>query len=322
MEEIERTESVTPRDYNRLEGTLIGLGRNRDFQRARKGTGKLYRPGVPREHVTRAREQLQTALIDFEADANADLAARLHQEFRGCIESYEHAKASAGALDFLDLLLKARDLVKRDRVVRQRFQQRFKRIFVDEFQDTDPLQAEILLLLGADDPSVSDWALIRPVAGKLFIVGDPKQSIYRFRRADVGVYQRVYQILEAAGATRVTLRTSFRARPNIQQAVNAAFEPLMDGDPVALQASYVKLEAFRADPRNNRRSSCCPVPRPYAIQRIANTRIEDSLPDAVGAFVAWLIGKSKWTVTERPTSVADTVSNQDFVVRRVPWRRR
>ena len=119
MEEIERTESVTPRDYNRLEGTLIGLGRNRDFQRARKGTGKLYRPGMPREHVTRAREQLQTALIDFEADANADLAARLHQEFRGCIESYEHAKASAGALDFLDLLLKARDLVKRDRVVRQ-----------------------------------------------------------------------------------------------------------------------------------------------------------------------------------------------------------
>ncbi|MGH9147510.1 MAG: UvrD-helicase domain-containing protein, partial [Vicinamibacterales bacterium] len=309
MEEIERTESVTPRDYNRLEGTLIGLARNRDFQRARKGTGKFYRPGVLREHVNRSRERLQTALIDFEADANADLAARLHQEFRGCIESYAHAKASAGALDFLDLLLKARDLVTRDHGVRQSFQQRFKRIFVDEFQDTDPLQAEILLLLGADDPSVSDWALTRPVAGKLFIVGDPKQSIYRFRRADVGVYQRVYQILEAAGATRVTLRTSFRARPNIQEAVNTAFEPLMDGDPIALQARYVKLEAFRADPPEQPSVVVLPVPKPYAIQRIANTRIEESLPDAVGAFIDWLIGESHWTVTERPAIRADEASS-------------
>ncbi|RPH57311.1 MAG: ATP-dependent deoxyribonuclease subunit A, partial [Acidobacteria bacterium] len=308
-EEIERTESVTPRDYNRMEGALVGLGRNRDFQRARKGTGKLYRPGVLRETVNHAREELQTALTRFEADANADLAARLHEEFRGCIESYEQAKAHAGALDFLDLLLKARDLVKRDEGVRQSFQHRFKRIFVDEFQDTDPLQAEILLLLGADDPSISDWSLVRPVPGKLFIVGDPKQSIYRFRRADVGIYQHVYQILEAAGAKRVRLRTSFRARPNIQQVVNTAFEPLMSGDPTALQANYVKLEPFRSDPEDQPSVVVLPVPKPYAIQRIANTRIEESLPDAVGAFVGWLIGESGWTVTERAPSKADAQPN-------------
>ena len=56
---------------------------------------------------------------------------------------------------------------------------------MDEFQDTDPLQAELLLLLAADDPAERDWTAVRPVPGKLFIVGDPKQSIYRFRRADV-----------------------------------------------------------------------------------------------------------------------------------------
>jgi len=58
-------------------------------------------------------------------------------------------------------------------------------IFVDEFQDTDPLQAEILLLLSSASPAESDWQKVRPGPGKLFIVGDPKQSIYRFRRADV-----------------------------------------------------------------------------------------------------------------------------------------
>ena len=73
----------------------------------------------------------------------------------------------------------------------------------------------------------------------------------------------------------------------------------------------MKLEAFRADPPEQPSVVVLPVPRPYAIQRIANTKIEDSLPDAVGAFVAWLIGESKWTVTERPTSVANTVSNQN-----------
>jgi ATP-dependent exoDNAse (exonuclease V) beta subunit len=299
-EEIKRTESVTERDYNRLEGSLIGLGRNRDFQRARKGTGKLYRPDVLRETVTHARDELQAALLQFEVDANADLAARLHEEFRGCIESYEQAKARAGALDFLDLLLKARDLVKRDAGVRKSFQQRFKRIFVDEFQDTDPLQAEILLLLGADDSSISDWSRVRPVPGKLFIVGDPKQSIYRFRRADVGIYQHVYEILEAAGAKRVRLKTSFRARPNIQQVVNTAFEPLMNGDRSALQANYVRLESFRADATDQPSVVVLPVPRPYATQRVANTRIEESLPRAVGALVDWLVRESGWTVTERP----------------------
>ena len=146
-------------------------------------------------------------------------------------------KAKAGALDFLDLLLKARNLVPRTKDVRRSFQQRFKRIFVDEFQDTDPLQAEILLLLAADDPSVSNWRNVRPVPGKLFIVGDPKQSIYRFRRADVGIYRDVYAMLEARlGRKRVTLRTSFRARPNIQRTINAAFEPVMSDDVASPQS--------------------------------------------------------------------------------------
>jgi ATP-dependent exoDNAse (exonuclease V) beta subunit len=73
--------------------------------------------------------------------------------------------------------------------VRKHFQERFTHLFVDEFQDTDPLQAEILVLLSASDAAANNWRSVTPVPGKLFIVGDPKQAIYRFRRADVGTYE-------------------------------------------------------------------------------------------------------------------------------------
>jgi ATP-dependent exoDNAse (exonuclease V) beta subunit len=310
-EEIIRTEKVTPRDDSRLEGTLIELGRNRQFQRARKGSGKIYRPTVLREDICRARDELQAELSRFESDANADLAALLRQELRACAHTYEEAKAKSGALDFLDLLLKARNLVRDDGEVRRSFQQRFKRLFVDEFQDTDPLQAEILLLLAADDPAVVNWRKVRPIPGKLFIVGDPKQSIYRFRRADVGIYRSVYEMLETAGATRLTLRTSFRAKRNIQRVINAAFEPAMTGDHDAVQAGYVPLEPFRTDSPEQASVVVLPIPEPYGSQRVANTSIEESLPDAVGGFVDWLIHESHWKVAERP-SAADPVGAYDI----------
>ncbi|MGE5303583.1 MAG: UvrD-helicase domain-containing protein [Alphaproteobacteria bacterium] len=301
-DEIRRTESVAARDYDRLEAGLIELGRNRDFRAERKGKGRNYRSGVLREDVWRARENLQNALTVFEEDANADLAAALRDELRACVSAYEAAKAKAGALDFLDLLLKTRDLIRDNPGVRLSFQQRFKRIFVDEFQDTDPLQAEILLLLAAGDPVATNWRKTRPLPGKLFLVGDPKQSIYRFRRADVGIYRSVYEMLEAAGAKRVTLRTSFRARPNMQRAVNAAFEPVMTGEADALQAAYVPLEPFRSDAAEQPSVVALPVPEPYGYRRLSNVAIEKSLPDAVGAFIDWLINESGWKVAERPAA--------------------
>ena len=116
------------------------------------------------------------------------------------VAAYEEQKSRRGVLDFLDLLLRARDLLRDDAAVRQALQRRFTHIFVDEFQDTDPLQAEILLLLAADDPWANDEAAARPVPGKLFVVGDPKQSIYRFRRADVALYERIKQRVRQAAA--------------------------------------------------------------------------------------------------------------------------
>ena len=312
-EDIRRTERVTQRDYTRLESMLIELGQDQDFKRARKGRGEHYGRGVSRTDVWQMRDALQAELRRFEADANADLAALLRDELRTCEERYENAKRRAGALDFLDLLLKARNLVKYDDGARRSYQQRYKYLFVDEFQDTDPLQAEILLLLAAEDPSVTEWRDVRPVPGKLFLVGDPKQAIYRFRRADVAVYRSVYKMLERVGARRVTLRTSFRARPNIQRAVNVAFEAAMTNDQGSEQAGYVPLEPFRSESPEQPSVVVLPVPAPYGKRRVANTAINESLPDAVGAFVEWLVSKSGWKVAERPPGDGPT-HNEDMAL--------
>ena len=299
VEDVVRVEEVAARDYDGLEAELVALSRHRDLPRLRKGSGAQYKAGVTRDEVWQSVERLRASLNGFEMDADADIAALLQRELRSLGKRYARAKAETGVVDFLDLLLQARDLMRDNPAVRADFQQRFARIFVDEFQDTDPLQAEILLLLASDDPAVSDWRRVRPVAGKLFLVGDPKQSIYRFRRADVGVYRSVYDQLEKAGARRVTLRASFRARPNIQRAINAAFAPLMTGDQLSQQPQYVGLEPVRAAVSEQPSVIVLPVPEPYAIQRVAGSAIDKSMPDAVGAFVDWLVHQSGWTVDVR-----------------------
>jgi ATP-dependent exoDNAse (exonuclease V) beta subunit len=286
-------------DLDTLESQFVELRRNRDFKRGRKGSGPTYRKGATRMQVLEARDALVEALNDFQLRADADLAALLHGELKGCVDRYAQLKAREGALDFLDLLLRARDLVHGDEAVRRHFQARFTRVFVDEFQDTDPLQAELLLLLSSTDSRETRWQHVVPVPGKLFVVGDPKQSIYRFRRADVDIYARVCELLTAAGAVRVELRKSFRSVPNIQRAVNAAFEPVMNGDVEGRQASYVPLEQSRDDYLEQPSVVALPVPEPYGYRFVAAREIERSLPDAVGAYVDWLVHQSGWTVTER-----------------------
>jgi ATP-dependent helicase/nuclease subunit A len=301
--EVELREAARgARDHDELEAELREIARSRQVHWHWQGSPRRpYGPGLERAAVKQRRDAARQSLKDLCAACDADLAACLHEELRPVVERYERAKERAGVLDFLDLLVKARDLLVRDRGVREKLQRDFSHFFVDEFQDTDPLQAEILLLLAAADPAASDWRRAVPVAGKLFLVGDPKQSIYRFRRAEVGIYEEVKRRLAAAGADVLYLTTSFRGVPAIQQAVNAAFaprfeEPSSSGE-AGVQAAYVPLERFREDVPGRPAVVALPVPRPYGdYGRIVGFRIEDSVPDAVGAFVHWLVAKIGWTV--------------------------
>ncbi|HTM04888.1 MAG TPA: UvrD-helicase domain-containing protein [Vicinamibacterales bacterium] len=286
-------------DLDAAEGVLVDLGRDRDFRRARKGSGAMFAKGSARADVYAAHQALIGELDAFRFDADADLAALLREELRGSIDEYRRLKARHGALDFLDLLLRARDLVRDREDVRRDFQERFACLLVDEFQDTDPLQAEILLLLSSDDPQEDDWRRVRPHPGKLFIVGDPKQSIYRFRRADVGIYRDVCERLSAQGARTLELTTSFRSVPGIQRVVNAAFASRMTGDVETMQASYVGLAPSREAIADQPAVIALPVPEPYGKRNISGAAIDLSLPDAVGALVHWLVSESHWMVSDR-----------------------
>ena len=295
-------------DYDGWESGLADLSRDRALAQMKQGRGASYGDGVPRERVLAAVTDLRSRVDQLRMDADADLAALLQIELRGALDYYRELKARDGALDFLDLLLVARDLVRGNQRVRAGFRERFHRIFVDEFQDTDPLQAEILLLLAADNPGETDWRKARPLPGRLFLVGDPKQSIYRFRRADVAIYREVCQRLEAWGATLVRLTTSFRSVPEIQSFVNAAFAPIMTGDVTTLQASYVPLSRHRPAIDGQPAIVALPVPEPYARRYVSGRSIEQSLPGAVGAMVEWIVNSSGWKVTERSGSAPVPVS--------------
>ncbi|MFI5076880.1 MAG: UvrD-helicase domain-containing protein, partial [Vicinamibacteria bacterium] len=286
-------------DIDGAEALLIDLSRDRDFRRARKGYGPNFAKGLTRSVTYEALQELVLQLDIFKRDADADLAALLRDELRGSLERYEELKARRGELDFFDLLHRARNLVYGDEAVRAELQQRCARIFVDEFQDTDPLQAELLMLLAADDLHERNWRKVRPVPGKLFIVGDPKQSIYRFRRADVKVYRDVCLQLLGHGADHLTLTTSFRGTPNLQQAVNAGFAEAMVEDADTLQAGYIPLSPSRKPLDAQPSVVALPVPRPYGRRNVSAMAIERSLPDAVGAFIDWLVRESGWKVTTR-----------------------
>ncbi|HSE94030.1 MAG TPA: UvrD-helicase domain-containing protein, partial [Methylomirabilota bacterium] len=299
-EDVGTRERVAPRDHDGLEAALVDLLRERSFKGPRRGQTRNYRGRVTRDDVLAAHGDLLAALEVFAREADADLAALVQQALLETVDRYEELKTRVAALDFVDLLLRARDLVRDHGGVRADLQRRLTHIFVDEFQDTDPLQAEIVLLLAASDPGVSRWQDIAPAPGKLFLVGDPKQSIYRFRRADVATYQAVKELLVASGAACVYLTTSFRAIPSIQHLVNAAFAPVMTDDPAALQAGYVPLARHRDDIPGQPGVVALPVPKPYGHWGgFAKAAVEESLPDAVGAFVAWLLSESGWKVTER-----------------------
>jgi ATP-dependent exoDNAse (exonuclease V) beta subunit len=302
---IERAEAATrSRDYDTLESLLIKL--LRDLKKdTKKGSG-FFSSTVPREQVVGARAQLMQNLESFQIAADADLAALLRGEMWELVESYDALKRRAGKLDFVDLLILARDLVRDKAEVRAYLQKRFTHIFIDEFQDTDPLQAEILLLLAADDPTQSDWLEVTPRLGKLFVVGDPKQSVYKFRRADVVLYRSIRDALATRGVGIVQLTTSFRALRPIQECVNAAFDIEMQDDAAAGQAAYSPLHGNTPPIDGQPSLVVLPVPQPYGSTRVSKIAINECLPGTIVAFVDWLVRQSGWKVRdpEDPSQLA------------------
>lgn len=170
-----------------------------------------------------------------------DITSWIKKDF--ILNEWEKRKRASGALDFDDQLRLARDLLLKSKGVRREFQRQYRTLLVDEFQDTDPVQWEMVLLLSSTDLDETDFGKLRPDPGRLFIVGDPKQSIYRFRNADIETYLEIVkpERLKALGLEKLELTTNFRSLPSILKAVDVAFADAMQpaGDGSRYQPSYL-----------------------------------------------------------------------------------
>lgn len=160
---------------------------------------------------------------------------------------YQEIKQRESSLDFQDLLTRTANMLREYPEVRDYFQRKYKALLIDEFQDTDPIQSEIMMYLTGDDNKEKSWSKLSPRQGSLFVVGDPKQSIYRFRRADIYTYNQVKKIITEGGGKVVTLTTNFRSQNSIGKFANKVFEELLADAENPYQALYSPLNTVRDD---------------------------------------------------------------------------
>jgi ATP-dependent helicase/nuclease subunit A len=171
-----------------------------------------------------AEDGFATRLVD---PLVAAMARKLAKVRHAVVCLYDKVKVRHEVVDSIDLLLLLRDLVRDDVDARAFYQQMFDHILVDELQDTDPLQAEVILFLSETTPRATRWQDVVVGAGRLTLVGDPKQSIYRFRRADVGMYDRVRTQVKQSDHVDVTLTANFRSVPELIAWANERFPMIL-----------------------------------------------------------------------------------------------
>lgn len=161
------------------------------------------------------------------------------------LDYYEKQRKKQGILNFQDLLMKTAALLRDNPEVRRYFQDRFRCILIDEFQDTDPIQAQIMFYLASEEIAEKDWRKITPRKGSLFVVGDPKQSIYRFRRAEIDIYYEVKKRIADTGGKVFYLTSNFRSLESIGKWANPLFESYFPDETTSCQAGFKKLEMVR-----------------------------------------------------------------------------
>jgi len=163
------------------------------------------------------------------------------------VEYYHELRRKVSLLNFQDLLIKTSHLLRDYPEVRQYFQQKYKCLLVDEFQDTDPIQAEIIFYLTGRDVYEKNWQKLIPRPGSLFVVGDPQQSIYRFRRADIDIYNLVKGLIKKGGGEVLKLKANFRSVHSIGSYLNPIFEELFSSGQGKYQAEYSPMQTVWED---------------------------------------------------------------------------
>lgn len=242
--------------------------------------------------ATTAHERCCEAWTELTGAVSAHVCGELLPALRPAIERMQDYKRSSALMDFDDLLRAARNLLRQHPTVRGALANKYQHVLVDEFQDTDPVQTEIFWRLCGEPPAggdETDWKLFRIRPGALFLVGDPKQAIYRFRGADVRAYVEAREMLRAQAADSViSIAVNFRSCGPILTHVNQRFAgPL--GQPG--QPGFIELQAFHPARDGGPCVSALDVAVAGENGRASAEEMRDGEAEAVARLCAHLIGR-------------------------------
>ena len=270
------------------------------------------------ETVISTGENACKALKDLLKDLDAEVADAITQArtaalvplldaLRSFALDYAARRKAQGRAGFHDLLVWARDMLRDDLDARDHFRSRFSHLLIDEAQDTDFIQAEIAMLLAEDavpdmpaDERPREWGDITPKRGKLFVVGDPKQSIYRFRRADV---RQMRRLQERMGGETLRLVQNFRSQRPVVEWVNTLFATWM------AQGGGEQAEYTRIEHRWSAATSHQAAPRVWSVgeEMEGNTGVVRRKEAIDIAMLLHQIAGEKWQILDRAATDAGNV---------------
>lgn len=230
--------------------------------------GSLRKGSKDKEVVAEAQELLNALYQTITDERAAELAVSWQVVLRACRDFVQSRQEEQNLIGFDDLESLALKLLLSSPEIRHKYQQNFKYIMVDEFQDTNERQREIIYLLCSDDKH-------RLGGSKLFVVGDPKQSIYRFRGADVNVFARVRRDIKEQNGKNIVLDDNFRTVDKILNFCNEVFPDLLGLD----ETKDVFFEALKANHESDL------LPEMLIINHDAETSVL-SAREAEAAFIA------------------------------------
>jgi len=199
------------------------------------------------------------------------LSVLLHQEelthvvafMREYVEAYQQEKRKTGILTFSDVSSLAVEILKNNLVLRSYFKNKFRYIMIDEFQDNNEQQKQLLYLLSEKEEETSEGLPLPSSlkADKLFFVGDEKQSIYRFRGADVRVFKHLSEELGKVGGVTFSLDTNYRSEPSLIELFNRMFPLVMKNEGEPYEADFTSLGSRK--PTEGIEPTCTMLVKPF-----------------------------------------------------------
>lgn len=200
----------------------------------------FYQPGG----VIDTLKEIKPFLEQLEDHEIAGTAVRVISDF---VRYLREEKIGRGVLTYFDLLYEAKKLLQERPEIRRRYQREFDYILVDEFQDTDPIQGDMILFLAEDGARAERPEDVKIKRDRLFIVGDPKQSIFRFREAEIEVFYRVEKKIEESGGKKRVLSNSYRSQKHLIAFHNALFSDYIRHEDEGYTVGYDPLTPMIED---------------------------------------------------------------------------